>query len=145
LKTEIISGDQETGDDKLQTFNPLFPRGAYFGLAALIGPSNLFDIHPSASIEWVNDKLLWTIDYDIFWRQSLNDGIYSPSVILIYPSGNSTHQFIGNQLATDITFTPNRFLLLRVEGTWFQAGPYLKDVSAGKDILFCGLTSQFRF
>jgi hypothetical protein len=27
LKAEIISGDQRQGDGRLQTFNPLFPRG----------------------------------------------------------------------------------------------------------------------
>ena len=38
LKTELISGEKHFDDDKLKTFNPPFPRGAYFGLAALIGP-----------------------------------------------------------------------------------------------------------
>jgi hypothetical protein len=145
LKTEIISGDKQKGDDKLQTFNPLFPRGAYFGLAALIGPSNLLDIHPSLALELVNDKLDWTTDYDAFWRHSLSDGIYAPNVSLIYTSGKSPNRFIGHQLATDLTLTPNPFLLLRVEATWFKAGDYLKDVSSGKDILFFGMTSQFKF
>lgn len=145
LKTEIISGDQQSGDDKLQTFNPLFPKGAYFGLAALIGPANLFDIHPSLSLDLINDKLSLTFDYDLFWRHSINDGIYSPNVSLIYPSGNSSNRHIGNQLATDLSFIPNRFLLLRVEGTWFKAGSYLKDVGSGKDILFFGFTSQLKF
>jgi hypothetical protein len=145
LKTEIISGDQQIGDDKLETFNPLFPRGAYFGLAALIGPSNLFDIHPSTALELVNDKLTWTVDFDLLWRQSINDGIYAPNVSLIYPSGNSINRHIGNQLATDLTFTPNRFLMLRIEGTLFKAGPFLKDVSSGRDILFLGATTQLKF
>lgn len=49
LKTELIRGDREYDDNKPETFNPLFPRGGYFGLAALIGPVNLIDIHPSLS------------------------------------------------------------------------------------------------
>ena len=36
FKTELISGDGKPGDGKVQSFNPLFPRGAYFGYAALI-------------------------------------------------------------------------------------------------------------
>ncbi|HKC36283.1 MAG TPA: alginate export family protein [Chitinophagaceae bacterium] len=51
IKTEWISGDTLYGDKKLQTFNPLFPRGGYFGLASLMGPANLFDIHPSLTLE----------------------------------------------------------------------------------------------
>jgi hypothetical protein len=46
LKAEILSGDRRGGDDRLQTFNPLFPKGAYFGQVALIGPANLVDLHP---------------------------------------------------------------------------------------------------
>jgi hypothetical protein len=38
IKTEIISGDRNRNDGQLNTFNPLFPRGAYFGLAALYRP-----------------------------------------------------------------------------------------------------------
>ena len=145
LKSEIISGDKQKGDDRLQTFNPLFPRGAYFGLAALIGPSNLFDIHPSIAFELINDKLTWTIDHDLFWRYSSRDGIYAPNVSLIRTSGNSPNKYIGNQLATDLTFTPSQFLLIRAEATWFKAGSYLKDVSAGKNILFGAATLQIKF
>jgi hypothetical protein len=145
IKMEIISGDQQKGDDELGTFNPLFPKGAYFGLAALIGPANLMDVHPSLGLELIKGKLTWTTDYDIFWRHSINDGLYTPNVSLIYPSGNSTNRFIGKQLATDFSFNPNRFLLIRVEATWFDTGPYLKDVSSGHDIFFIGITSQLKF
>lgn len=145
IKTEVISGDRQNGDGRLQTFNPLFPRGAYFGLAALIGPSNLFDIHPSIAFELIDDKLTWTVDHDVFWRYSTQDGIYAPNVSIIHTSGNSQNKFIGHQLATDVTFTPNQYFLLRVEATWFKAGAYLKDVSPGKDILFGGATLQVKF
>jgi hypothetical protein len=145
LKTEIISGDQRRGDDKLQTFNPLFPRGAYFGLAALIGPANLFDIHPSIAFELIDDKLTWTVDYDIFWRHSINDGIYAPNASLIYPSGQSANRHIGKQLAMDFSFNPNLFMMIRVEATWFKTGSYLRDVSSGRDIFFIGATSQLKF
>lgn len=145
LKTEVISGDSKEGDTRLGTFNPLFPRGAYFGLAALIGPYNLFDIHPSFSLQIIKNKLAWSIDNDIFWRQSGQDGIYAVNGALLYgaPAGGSA--YIGNQLATDFTLTPNRFILVRSEATWFHAGSYLKEVSQGRDILFLGITTQLKF
>ena len=145
LKTEAISGDKLQGDNTLQTFNPLFPKGAYFGLAALIGPSNLIDIHPSLSLELVKDKLVWTSDYDAFWRYSNQDGIYAPNVSLIYPSGSVSEKFIGHQTATDLTFTPNDFLYFRGQFTWFKVGDFLKRLSPGKDIFFFGLTSTLKF
>lgn len=144
LKTELISGDKKYGDNALQTFNPMFPRGAYFGLAALIGPSNLIDIHPSLSFE-LTPKLDWNMDYDIFWRYSLNDGIYAPNTSLMYPGKNSAERNIGQQLSSEFVYVPNPFLYFRAEFTWFKTGAYLKDVTAGKDILFAGVTAQIKF
>ena len=42
LKTEIISGDTDAMDNKMNTFDALYPRGAYFGRVARFGPSNLY-------------------------------------------------------------------------------------------------------
>jgi hypothetical protein len=144
LKTELITGDKNYGDNKLNSFNPLFPRGAYFGLAALIGPSNLEDIHPSVSFDLAKNIDL-TFDYDAFWRYSLNDGIYAPSTALIYTGKNIASKFIGQQYATELAYTPNQFLYFRVEFTWFKSGAYLKMASPGKDILFTGFTAQLKF
>lgn len=144
LKTEVISGDTKSNDEKLGTFNPLFPRGAYFGLAALIGPSNLFDLHPSISFEF-SKHLTWNVDYDAFWRYSSNDGIYAPNVSLIYSGKSTTNKFIGQQYATDLNYTFNNFLSLRAEFTWFKSERFLKNAGTGKDILFAGFTTQLKY
>lgn len=144
LKTEVISGDETAGDEVLGTFNPLYPRGAYFGLAALIGPANLADIHPSLSLTFTPAFEL-NIDYDVFWRYSTQDGIYAVNNELLYSGSGSAARFIGRQFATDVTYTPSKFILVKFELTYFAAGPYLKDVSSGKDIYFGGLTTQFKF
>ncbi|NMH28635.1 alginate export family protein [Flavobacterium silvaticum] len=144
FKTEIISGDKQSGDGKIETFNPLFPRGAYFGLAAIVGPSNLIDVHPSINMQLAKG-LSWSVDYDAFWRYSDQDGLYAPNSSLIFPAGNSGDKEIGQQLATDFSYEPNAFLYFRAEFTWFPAGDYLKSVTPGKDILFTGITMQLRF
>ncbi|MCS3799074.1 alginate export family protein [Niastella sp. OAS944] len=143
VKTELISGDQKMDDNKIQTFNPLFPRGGYFGLAALIGPANLFDIHPAASLNF-SKKTALNFDIDFFWRYSNNDGIYGPNTALLYSGKLATERHIGNQFSTDFVFTPNPYFYLRTEFTWLKAGSYLKQVSAGKNILFGGVTIQLK-
>ena len=144
LKTELISGDKRYDDDRLQTFNPLYPKGAYFGLAALIGPSNLIDLHPSVELS-INPRLNFSADYDLFWRMSRHDGIYGPNVALLYTGKNSNDRFIGSQFGANFTYQPNPYLYFRLEGTWFQAADYLEAVSTGKDILFTALTATFKF
>jgi hypothetical protein len=144
IKTELISGDKKYDDDRLQTFNPLFPRGAYFGLAALIGPVNLIDAHPSLSLN-LSEKISFDIDYDLFWRYSRNDGLYATNASLIYSGEKTSEKHIGNQLTGSLVYRPNNFLYFRSEFTWFNASGYLKAASAGKDILFTGITAQLKF
>lgn len=144
LKTEWISGDAKYGDDKLQTLHPLFPRGGYFGLVSLIGPANLFDIHPSLTFG-LSTKMFLSMDYDVFWRFSRNDGIYGPNVALIYSGKNSSQKYVGRQFSCDLVYTPNNFIYFRTEFTWFKAGRFLKDSGTGKDILFTAFTAQLKF
>lgn len=144
LKSEIISGDKTSNDNKIQTFNPLYPRGAYFGLVALIGPANLFDIHPSLELEISNSWNLG-IDYDLFWRWSTNDGLYAPNMQLLYSGQNTTKSFIGSQLAATIDYTPSPFLSLTLEGAWFDSGAFLKEAGAGKDYFYSAFTARIRF
>lgn len=46
LRADIASGDENPNNAALQSFNPLFPKGAYFSEAGLIGPANLIDLNP---------------------------------------------------------------------------------------------------
>lgn len=143
LKTEIISGDRDTNDAELNTFNPLYPRGAYFGLAALIGPVNLIDFHPSISFKPLKNLDI-SFDYDVFWRHSNYDGIYGPNVILIFePLGSS--RFIGHQIGASIEYQPTPFIKITPEAMWFFAGAYLKEASPGKQVFFGAFTAQFKF
>jgi hypothetical protein len=144
LKAELISGDKRYDDNKLQTFNPLFPRGAYFGLAALIGPANLVDIHPSLSFNF-SQKLSFDIDYDIFWRYTRNDGLYAVNMVIIYSGKNINEKHVGNQLTNSLSWRPNEFIYLRTELTWFNSAGFLKQAGSGKDILFTGVTAQIKF
>lgn len=144
LKTELISGDKKYNDRKINTFNPLFPSGAYFGLAALFGPSNLLDVHPYISFT-VSDHLKWNIDYDVFWRYSKNDGIYTNNETLIYSGRGNPYFLIGHQLSNDFSYTACPFLNITGEFKWFLAEKFLKKAGTGKDILFASVSVQFIF
>lgn len=121
----------------------MFPRGAYFGLAAVIGPSNLYDIHPSIDLN-LTPKIVFSVDYDLFWRYSTNDGIYQPNTQLIYSGKNTSQKYIGDQLAATLNYDAKKWLAFRLECTWFKAGDYLKEVGTGKDILFGAATMYLR-
>ena len=144
MKAEIISGDKTLGDNNLNTFNPLFPRGGYFGLAALIGPANLMDVHPSVNFSFT-EKLSVDFDYDIFWRYSADDGVYGPNAAMIYSSSDIADKLIGHQYSMVTEYATNPFLHFGCELTYFQTGTFLRRAGPGKNLLFLCLTAELKF
>lgn len=143
IKSETISGDRRTGDGQLNTFNPLYPRGAYFGLAALVGPANLLDAHPTFGV-CVGRHVRLNGDVDLFWRYSTADGIYGPNAVLLQPAVGG-ERYIGDQYGFNAEWTPNRHWTVVPEFTYFHAGPYLQDASPGEDVYFGAITVQLKY
>ncbi|OJV20561.1 MAG: hypothetical protein BGO21_08300 [Dyadobacter sp. 50-39] len=144
IKSELVSGDKRHGDGLLNTFNPLYPRGAYFGLASLIGPYNLTDVHPYFQLG-LPRHITWSVDYDVFWRMSRHDGLYAVNGALIHNGLGIHSKSIGRQLGTDIGIEPNRFLDLKLEFTWFDTGTFLQRAGLGKPIYMAGFTAAIKY
>lgn len=144
LKTEVISGDEHKNDGRLQTFNPLYPRGGYFGLLALVGPANLIDLHPSVGLS-LTKRWEVNFDWDFFWRYSLSDGVYFPSGRLNVASQGSAQRFIGHQTGGEVVFRASRFLELEASCFYFMTGSFLDEVSNAANILQLGVSVNFKF
>lgn len=144
LKAEIISGDSDPADDRLQTFNALYPRGGYFGLLAVIGPANLIDVHPSISLEPAAGWNL-NLDWDIFWRHQTGDGIYFPSGRLNIPGSSSSSRFIGHQVGMQIGTSINRFLEIEASYFYFFANDFLEEVTDGANFSQLGFSLGYKF
>ena len=142
IKTEAISGDSDPDDSTLNTFDALYPRGAYFGRVARFGPSNLIDIHPY--VDFSPGRFSVELDYVAFWRFSREDGVYNPALILEYPSLNR-ERFIGHQIGTITGIELNKNITLELETNLIFPGAFLKE-SGLDDILFHTVfTAEFKF
>ena len=144
LKTEVISGDRRGDDGRLQTFNPLFPKGAYFGQVALIGPANLVDLHPMVGFSPL-PALEFTLDADFFWRHSLADGLYGVPYVPLREDGGSRSRRIGDQFSLAAAWQTNPYLGFELFLTHFVAGKFLKDTGAGRNLTFIAPRVTFRF
>jgi hypothetical protein len=144
LKTEVISGDRRGDDGRLQTFNPLFPKGAYFGQVALIGPANLVDLHPMVGFSPL-PALEVTLDADFFWRHSPADGLYGVPYVLLRGDGGSQSRRIGDQFSLAAAWQTNPYLSFELFLTHFVAGKFLKDTGAGRNLTFIAPRVTFRF
>ncbi|SEM22468.1 Alginate export [Olivibacter domesticus] len=142
VKTEAISGDKNTSDKKLNTFDALYPRGAYFGRVARFGPSNLIDVHPY--INTMFNKWEVAFDYAAFWRYSLQDGVYGAAMTLDYPNVNNK-RFIAHQMGTIIGYQPNKFVSLELESNVILPGSFLKKSDKRNTLYHFVLTSEIKF
>lgn len=144
LRADVISGDGDAGDGRLGTFNPLFPRGAYFGEIALIGPNNLFDLHPSLDLH-VNEHVKVTADWDIFWRYSDADGLYDPGGNVLRPPNGSSARFVGHQPSIGVDWELGRHTTLSASYAHFFTGDFLKETGPASDVDFIAVWLTYRF
>ncbi|MGS2737919.1 alginate export family protein [Sinomicrobium sp. M5D2P17] len=142
IKTEAISGDRDATDNKMNTFDALYPRGAYFGRVARFGPSNLIDVHPYINTTF--NKWQAEIDYDAFWRYSTEDGVYGAPMTLDYP-GTNNKRFIAHQIGANISFEPSGFINMQLESNIVFPGAFLKESSLPDTLYHFVLTTEFRF
>jgi hypothetical protein len=144
VKADAISGDRSKNDHSLQTLNPLFPTGAYFGQAAKIGPSNLLDIHPTLLLHLSKSVKLFC-DYAFLWRYSKGDGIYMPNMIEYYEDKTSTSRNIGSQISASTIIIPNKFFSFVFGMSYFKSGKFIRDMGSDKDIFLSFASLQYKF
>jgi Alginate export len=144
LRANIISGDRNPNDPNLQTFNPLFPRGKYFGEIGLIGPSNLIDVHPTLTLQ-LNKN--WTLDLAtvFYWRESLGDGIYGPGGDLVRPSDDSGSRYIGTQADVTLGWQPVAWFSAALSYSVFVPGLFIQDTGPSNTAHFVGVEAMLKF
>src|SRR5205814_8471952 len=133
LKANVTSGDDNPNNSGLQTFNPLFPRGAYFGEPALIGPANHIDVHPQLELA-LSKGLTLNLNWDCFWRESTHDGIYGPAVNLIQSGQTSNASYVGHQAEMMLEWRLDRHMTLAADYAHFFARDFLQQTTRGHGV-----------
>jgi hypothetical protein len=142
LRANVTSGDRDGFDSDLETFNPLFPRGSYFGEASLIGPQNHMDLHPMLDLH-VLENVQLTLAWDFFWRESRDDAIYRVSGTPLVSGAVSDERYVGSQGSFAIAWQPERHVELVAAYERFFAGPFLDDADR-RDVNFVAIWVSFR-
>jgi hypothetical protein len=144
-KADISSGDNPNSRT-LGTFNPLFPKGNYFGVLATAGPGpiNFIDVHPrveaalphgvSASFDWI-----------VQWRENVNDGVYAVPGFLIRAADGSRTRFVGHRPGGEIRWQANRHLWFQADYGIFYAGRFLKETQPGRNLNYLALWAGYKF
>jgi hypothetical protein len=144
LTTDVISGDKNPSDQELGTFNPLFPRGKYFGALSAIGPRNLIRVRPSITV-YPHKNVAVSLAGASYWRQITADGIYGIPGNLLRSGESSDARFIGNLLELSVAWQATAELNLSASLSAFEPGRFISDTGPARTITMVGVMSNFRF
>ena len=144
LRGNLISGDRDANDRRLDTFNALFTNAEYFGELGLLGPANIMSIRPMLGVDFGAGWSL-TGAVTFFWRQSVDDGIYGPSVNVVRPAGDSQARHIGNQAEFALNWQANRHLSFRAVYAIFAPGRFIEDTGPARTVRFLRVQAGFTF
>ncbi len=144
MRAAIVSGDRNPNDGTNNTFNPLFPRGNYFGESALVGPANLVNLYPSVEVE-VAPKLSARLGCDFFWRESVRDSLYGNALQLIRPGNLSQDRYIGYELSTTLEWMIDRHTQANIVYSRFQPGAFVRNSGPGLPTDFASIYVSYKF
>ena len=144
-KTDISSGDHPNSKT-LGTFNPLFPKGNYFGVLATTGPGpiNFIDVHPHVETTFPHGVTV-SVDWIFQWRESLQDGVYAVPGFLIRAADGSLARFVGHRPGTEIRWQANRHVWFQADYGIFYAGKFLKETQPGRNLNYWALWAGYKF
>jgi hypothetical protein len=144
-KADISSGDNPRSKT-LGTFNPLFPKGNYFGVLATTGPGpiNFIDVHPHVETA-LPHNVTASVDWIFQWRENVLDGVYSVPGSLIRPAGNSQARFVGHRPGTELRWQVDRHLWFQADYGIFYAGRFLKETQPARNLNYWALWAGYKF
>lgn len=144
LRADIASGDEDPANPDLQSFNPLFPKGAYFSEAGLIGPVNFIDLNPCLDLH-LSDRFTMIFDWDFFWRESTRDGLYNSSLARVRSGTTSDARYIGSMPQAQLLWDIDRHLSFVAIYGHFFAGRFLKETGPGEDLDYVTTWLTYKF
>jgi len=130
----------------LEPFNPLFPKGNYFGVLATAGPGpiNFIDVHPRAETT-LPQGVTVSVDWIFQWRETLRDGVYSVPGFLIIPAEEQrafrwktvrARKFAGRRT--------NIYGFKPTTGFFLQAN-FVKESQPGRNLNYWALWAGYKF
>jgi Alginate export len=143
LHADIASGDH--GGANLGTFNPLFPKAAYFNDASLIGPLNLMDLQPGVELA-LTKCLTLTASCDFVWRESLDDGVYDSASNLVVAPGASSARYVGTFPTATLSWQIERHLNVTLNYVAYLFGEFVGQSSPSqRNGNYFSAAATFRF
>jgi hypothetical protein len=141
LQIDAASGDKDSSDHELNTFNPLFPNGYYVTLAGYTGYVNLIHLKPSVTVS-PSKRVKLMMAAGLQWRETTGDAVYTQPDIPVAGTAGRAGRYTGiyGQFRADCALTPH--VALALEAVHFAVGEVIRAVG-GHDSNYVGAEVRF--
>jgi hypothetical protein len=144
IRADVASGDPGRSHRVLGSFDPLFPAiPVYSGPSGLLGPTNLIDATPSARLR-LNRFTTLTLESSSFWRESLQDGVYSPFITPLR-SGAGRARYVATAPSATVGFQVNRHVFCSAIYTRFFTGEFFNENPPNRSVNYVATWVSYRF
>jgi hypothetical protein len=142
LKADAASGDDNLQDDRLGTFNPLYPALRYYSLVRLFEPANLINLQPSITADLAKGVSA-IVAWSALWRESAADAFYAPPLVPV--KGTATgDRLIGRQASAIVAWKATAHLTVAGNYAHFTPAGSVSEVGGRSGDFFLAL-AQFKF
>ena len=143
MKANISSGDKDPDDDRLGTFNPMFPNHAYFSEAGFGAPMNAYDLQPNITVTPA-PRMTVLVGMDFFWKNRKADAVYN-SILTPYPdTAFSEGRYIGTMFTSHLRWQPTRHWEFNLDYSRLDAGSAVREAGGQNSSIFIA-SAAFRF
>jgi hypothetical protein len=143
LRLDGASGGRLDDPNRIGTFNPLFPKGAYFDESTLTTYANLLAVRPSVTVSpargvTVQLAQAWR------WRENRDDALYLIPFVAIPATAGRGGRYVGRFTTLDTQWRVNRWISLQALYLHVAAGSAVTQ-AGGHDADFGMLIGQLKF
>lgn len=142
FRVDAASGDKD-GDHKVGTFDPLFPKNAFYGHGSLTTLSNIILVGPTLRFSPIN-KFRFEPGVFAAWRENDDDGVYLPGMTTAPGTTTSDGKRLGTLYLANANWTPTSNITVDLDYLYYDIGSAIKD-AGGSNSQILVLRSTFRF
>lgn len=144
VRADIASGDRDPAEQRLESFNPLFPGNSYSGAVGLLGPTNLTDFTPTIVMAPRADLTIG-VEAPSYWRTSTQDGVYATDLRLLIRPEAGTGKYVGTNPGVFVVWQATRHCQLQGVITRFLSGRFLEATFVSEGFGFYSVSAVYRF
>ena len=142
LKADVLSGDSNPRDNRLGTFNPLYPALQYYSQPGLFAPANLINLQPNLTLDPTKSMSV-NVAWSSLRRETNADAFYAPPLVAV-PGTINGKRPIGQEASVNLAWQATVHVIMTGTYAHFAPAGSVRQVG-GRSGDFLLAVAQFRF